>query len=276
MRLQDKVAVVTGGGEGIGRAIARLFAREGARVVIGEIAPESGEAAVAEIEAAGGQALWVPVDVADTAQIDTLLDRALEAQGRVDVMVNNAYGSPDTLSGDGDLLNVTGDSWDRVMLTTLKSVFHASQRAVAEMVQTGGGSVVNMSSINGTHAFGMTAYSTAKGAIIAMTRTASVQYASQGIRMNVICPGTIATPSTLPFMEKVPGLRERTEALYPGGRLGEPEEIANMALFLASDESSFVNGAVFTVDGGITVGPPSFPLIEEMEELDRRQRGEST
>lgn len=273
MRLKDKVAVVTGGGGGIGRAIAGLFAREGARVVIGEISPARGKAVVAEIEAAGGQALWVPVDVADGTQIDGLFDRALEAHGRLDVMVNNAYGSPDTLSGDGNLLDVADETWDRVMLTTLKSVFRGTRRAVAEMLKTGGGSVVNMSSVNGTHAFGMTSYSSAKGAIIALTRSASVQYASQGIRMNVICPGTIATGSTLPFMERVPGLRERVEALYPGGRIGQPEEIANMALFLASDESSFANGAVFTVDGGLTVGPASFDLVEEMVEVDAKQRG---
>jgi len=268
MRLEDKVVVVTGGGGGIGRAICQGCAREGARVAIGEIVPEAGQAVVDEIEAAGGQALSVPVDVADTAQIDGLFDRALAAYGRIDVMVNNAYGSPESLSGDGDLLSVPGDAWDRVMQTTLKSVFHASQRAVAEMVKTGGGSVVNMSSVNGTHAFGMVAYSSAKGAIIAMTRCASVQYASQGVRMNVICPGTIATASTVPFMEQVPGLREKTEAMYPCKRLGTPEEVANVALFLASDESSFVNGAVFTVDGGVTVGPPSFALVDEMEKVD--------
>jgi len=274
MRLKDKVAVVTGGGGGIGRAIARLFAREGARLVIGEISPERGEDVVAEIRAGGGQALLVPVDVADMAHIDRLFDHALEAHGRLDVMVNNAYGSPATLSGDGNLLDVAEETWDRVMLTTLKSVFRGTQRAVAEMLKTGGGSVVNMSSVNGTHAFGMTSYSSAKGAIIALTRSASVQYARQGIRMNVICPGTIATGSTLPFLEQVPGLRQKVEALYPGGRIGQPEEIASVALFLASDESSFVNGAVFTVDGGLTVGPAHFDLVEEMAMLDRRQKGE--
>lgn len=274
MRLEDKVAVVTGGGGGIGRAIARLFAREGARVVIGEISPERGEEAVAEIEAVGGRALLVPMDVSDMAQIDRLFDRTVEAHGRLDVMVNNAYGSRATLSGDGNLLDVAEETWDRIMLTTLKSVFRATQRAVAEMLKTGGGSVVNMSSVNGTHAFGMTGYSSAKGAIIAMTRSASVQYARQGIRMNVICPGTIATLSTLPFMEQSPGLREKVEALYPVGRIGQPEEIANMALFLASEESSFVNGAVFTVDGGLTVGPASFSLVEEMVEVDHQQKGE--
>ena len=271
MRLKDKVVVVTGGGAGIGRAIVTRFATEGARVAGGEIDAARGEAVVAEVEAAGGRALLVPTDVAEGDQIERLFDRAVTTFGRVDAVVNNAYGSPATLEGDGNLLDVEEETWDRVMRTALKSVFRATRRGVREMLQTGGGSIVNMSSVNGTHAFGMAAYSSAKGAIIALTRCACVQYARQGVRMNVICPGTIATASTLPFMERAPGLRQKVEALYPVGRIGEPEDVASMALFLASDESSFVNGAVFTVDGGLTVGPVHFGLVEEMAAPERRQ-----
>lgn len=265
MRLAGKVAVVTGAGSGIGRAIALSFAREGARVVVGEISPEAGTSTVAHIEGEGGQALFVPTDVSDMRQIDGLFDRTLEAYGRVDVLVNNAYGSSTgTLGGDGDLLEVDEETWDRVMGTTLKSVFWSTRRGVAEMVKTGGGSIVNMSSVNGIFAYGLVSYSTAKGGIVALTRCASLQYAKQGIRMNVVCPGTVATGSTNPLFDQVPGLREKMDALYPRGALGQPEEVASMALYLASDESSFVNGAVLVVDGGLTVGATEFSFVDEM------------
>ena len=269
MRLEGKVAVVTGAGSGIGQAIALSFAQEGARVVVGEISPEAGQSTVTRIESEGGQALFVPTDVSDMRQIDGLFDRTLTAYGRVDVLVNNAYGSATgTLAGDGNLLEVAEETWDRVMGTTLKSVFWATRRGVAEMVRTGGGSIVNMSSVNGIFAYGLVAYSTAKGGIVALTRCASVQYAKQGIRMNVICPGTVATGSTMPLFERIPGLREQMDAMYPRGTLGQPEEVASMALYLASDESSFVNGAVFVIDGGLTVGPTEFSFVDEMRSQD--------
>jgi len=275
MRLEGKVAVVTGAGSGIGEAIALSFAREGARVVVGEISPEAGQRTVSCIESEGGQALFVPTDVSDLRQIDGLFDRTLETYGRVDVLVNNAYGSPTgTLGGDGDLLEVDEETWDRVMGTTLKSVFWATRRGVAEMVRTGGGSIVNMSSVNGIFAYGLVSYSTAKGGIVALTRCASVQYAKQGVRMNVICPGTVVTGSTTPLFEQVPGLREKMDAMYPRGTMGQPEEVASMALFLAADESAFVNGAVFVVDGGLTVGPTEFSFVDEMRSRDP-SRGEA-
>jgi len=269
MRLQDKVAVVTGAGAGIGEAIALALAREGARVVVGEISEEAGRSVVGRIESAGGQALFVPTDVSRTSEIDRLFDRALETFDRVDVLVNNAYGSADvTLKGDGDLLDVDEDTWDRVMGTALRSVFYATKRGVGEMVKTGGGSVVNLSSVNGLFAYGLVAYSTAKGGIIALTRSASVQYARRGIRMNVICPGTVESATTLAYLDTVPGLRERTDALYPRGSIGKPEEVASMVVYLASDDASFVNGAVFVVDGGLTVGPARFGLAEEVAKRD--------
>lgn len=266
MRLQDKVAVITGAGAGIGRATALLFAREGARVVVGEISEERGRATVAEIEAAGGRALHVPVDVARTDQLDAMFDRTLATFGRVDVLVNNAYGPFELTRHDGDLLDVAVELWDQVMATTLRSVFYATQRAVREMLTTGGGSIVNLSSVNGLFAYGLVGYSTAKGAIIAFTRSACLRYASRGIRMNVICPGTVATASTAPMLADQE-IRRRTDALYARGSIGRPEEIAATALYLASDESSFTNGAVLVVDGGLTVGPLEFGLAKRLSEV---------
>jgi len=266
MRLKDRIAIVTGAGAGIGRAISLLFAREGAAVAVGEIDPERGQGVAAEIEAQGGRALCVPTDISVMAQIDALFDRTIETFGRVDILVNNAYGSQTTLEGDGDLLEVDEETWDRIMGTTLKSVYYATRRGVREMLGSGGGSIVNLSSVNGIFAFGMAGYSSAKGGVIALTRTASVQYADRGIRMNVICPGTVETESTRPYFEAHPEMRRETDALYPRGSMGQPEEIASAALFLASDESSFVNGAVLVIDGGLTVGPREFGLVEKIKE----------
>jgi NAD(P)-dependent dehydrogenase (short-subunit alcohol dehydrogenase family) len=145
-------------------------------------------------------------------------------------------------------------------------VFYATQRAVREMLVTGGGSIVNLSSVNGLFAYGLMAYSTAKGGIIAFTRSACLRYAKRGIRMNVICPGTVATASTEPMLVDQE-VRRRTDALYPRGSIGQPEEIAAAALYLASDESSFTNGAVLVVDGGLTVGPVEFGLVKKLGEV---------
>jgi NAD(P)-dependent dehydrogenase (short-subunit alcohol dehydrogenase family) len=259
MRLEDKIAVVTGAGAGIGRATALLFAREGATVVAAELLEDRGRAVAGEIEALGGRALFAPVDIADPGQIDALFDRAIEVFGRVDVLVNNAYGPAALIGRDGDLLEVEEDVWDLTMGTTLKSVYCAMRRGVREMLKTGGGSIVNLSSVNGLHAYGKVAYSAAKGAIIALTRSACLRYAGQGIRMNVICPGTVETASTQPLLDD-PAIRRQVETLYARGSVGRAEEIAAAALFLASDESSFVNGAVLVVDGGLTVGPVEFGM----------------
>lgn len=267
MRLSGKVAIVTGGGGGIGRATARLFAAEGASVVVGEIDPARGNAVINEIQAAGGQALFVPTDIANPGQLDRLFDLAVAEYGGVDVLVNNAYGPFDLTRRDGQLLEVTDDLWDTVMQTTLRSVFYAMRRGVREMLGRGGGSIVNMSSVNGLFAYGEVAYSTAKGGIIALTRAACLRYADKGVRMNVIAPGTVETESTRPMLADA-ATRRRTESMYARGSVGRPEEIAATALFLASDESSFINGAVLVADGGLTVGPVEFSLSAQLDKLE--------
>ena len=225
------------------------------------------KAVVKEIEDQGGRALFAPVDIADTTQIDALFDQTIETFGRLDVLVNNAYGPSALGKGDGKLLDVDEESWDLVMRTTLKSVYYAMRRGVREMLKSGGGSIVNMSSVNGLFAYGEVAYSTAKGGIIALTRSACLQYADRGIRMNAICPGTVETASTTPLLQE-PEVRRQVESMYARGSIGRPEEIAATALFLASDESSFVNGSVIVVDGGLTVGPTEFGLADKLDEKE--------
>jgi len=267
MRLKDKVVVITGAGAGIGRGTALACAREGAKVVVGDIREDWGEETVALIREEGGTGLFVPVDVGMKEAVERMFDRTVEEFGRVDVLVNNAYGT--TLHDDGDLLDVGEDAWDRIIKAVLKSVYLCSRRAVQEMLRTGGGSVINLSSVNALMGLGVIAYSAAKGGVIAFTRAAAVQYARHGIRFNVVCPGTVESATTKPYMDRFPEARAAVEEMYPVGRIGRPEDIAPLIVYLASDESSFVTGSVFVIDGGLTSG-----MRFELSEVAKRMRKE--
>jgi NAD(P)-dependent dehydrogenase (short-subunit alcohol dehydrogenase family) len=249
-RLDGKVAVITGAGSGIGRVAASLFAAEGAQVVVADVAGEQADAAVTDIEAAGGTATAVTVDVSDEEQVGTMIDRAVAAYGGVHVLFNNAGIFPDD---DGGILDTPPSTWQKVMDVNLKGVWLGCRAAVPAMLDSGGGSIVNVASFVALvgAATAQMAYTASKGGVLAMTRELAVEYARKGIRANSICPGPIETPLLAELLSD-PERRQRRLVHIPIGRFGRPEEIAKAALFLASDDASFVTGSALVVDGGIT------------------------
>ncbi len=246
MRLKDKVAVVTGAAAGIGLACAKRFAAEGAKVVLSDVAVEKGERAAEGIQAAGGDALFVACDVGDKAGVEALIGSAVAAFGRLDCLVANAG-----IVHAADFLDFEEADFDRVIRVNLKGVFLTGQAAARQMVaQGGGGTIVNMSSVNAVMAIpSITPYVVAKGGVNQLTKVMAIALADKGIRVNGIGPGSIATElaqSVLNDPEKRRGALCRT----PLGRFGEPDEVASVAVFLASDDSSYITGQTIYPDGG--------------------------
>ena len=244
MRLKDKVAIVTGAGSGIGREIALLFAREEAIVSVADYVAEKGEETVRQIRQGGGEAIFIKADVSQASDAERMVKQTVEKYGRLDILCNNAG-----ILGDvAPVGEASEDNWDRVIAVNLKSVFLCSRYAVREMVKRGGGVIINSSSTMGLVGLpGNTAYSASKGAIIQFTKTMALEYASSNIRVNCICAGWIDTPMNEILDEPVIRWTVRET---PMGRLGKPEEVAQAALYLATDESSFVTGTALVVDGG--------------------------
>jgi NAD(P)-dependent dehydrogenase (short-subunit alcohol dehydrogenase family) len=250
MRLANKVAIITGGGSGMGRVASLLFASEGAQVTVADIDPRTGEETVAEINRAGGQALFVPVNVADEAQVQRMVAATVERFGAVHVLYNNAGIMP---GDDGAVTDISEQTWDRVLDVNLKSAFFCCKYAIPEMIKAGSGSIINTASF--VAILGCTvpqdAYTASKGGMISLTKSLAVQYAQHGIRANAICPGPIETPLLRMLWTSEEERNKRLNRI-PLGRFGTPEDIVYMALYLASDEASWTTGAVMVADGGIT------------------------
>ncbi|RMH75644.1 MAG: SDR family oxidoreductase [Calditrichaeota bacterium] len=250
MRLSNKVALITGAGSGIGREAALLFAREGARVVVADVNEEMGAETVSRIQAQGGDAAFVKVDVSSAARVKAMIEFAESTYGRLDILFNNA-GIFD--SRDGSVLDTEEEVWDRVIDVNLKGVFLGCKYGIPALLRAGGGSIINTASFVALMgaAVSQIAYTASKGGVLALTREIAVEFARQNIRANALCPGPVETPLLAELLAD-PARRQRRLVHIPMGRFARASEVASAALFLASDESAYVNGAVFTVDGGIT------------------------
>lgn len=247
-RMEDKVALVTGGSSGIGLATAVAFAREEASVVIADVQVEAGNRASDEIKQAGGQAIFVETDVSKPQQVKDLIYKTVETFGRLDYACNNAGIEGETaLTADCSEAN-----WDRVININLKGVWLSMKYEIPQMLKQGKGAIVNMASVAGLVGFaGLPAYCASKGGIIQLTKTAALEYAPSGIRINAVCPGAIQTPMIDRLESVRPELRGAFKQMHPIGRIGLPEEVAEAVIWLCSDASSFVTGYPLAVDGGL-------------------------
>ena len=250
MRLQDKVALITGAGSGIGREAALLWAAEGAKIVVADVNDEAGQAVAAEIAAAGGAATYVHADVSKGADAEAMVRAAEESFGKLDVLFNNAG----IMHSDDDNAMTTDEAvWDLTMNINLKGVFLGCKYGIPALRRAGGGSIINVASFVALlgAATPQIAYTASKGGVLSMTRELAVIHARENIRVNALCPGPLRTELLMKFLN-TEAKKQRRLVHIPLGRFGEAREIASAALFLASDESSYVTGTTFTVDGGIT------------------------
>jgi NAD(P)-dependent dehydrogenase (short-subunit alcohol dehydrogenase family) len=252
MRLADKVCVITGAGSGMGRVATELFGRQGARVVAVDVTEEIAESAVEAVRAAGGEATAVAADVSDEAAARRMIDHALATYGRVDCLYNNAGIMPEA---DHSVIDTDVATWDKVMAVNVRGVFLGCKYAIPPMIEQGAGSIINIASFVAILGCSVPqdAYTASKGAILSLTRSLAVQFAPSGVRSNSISPGPIETPLLMDWLLKDEAAKKLRLARNPTGRFGKPEEIVNVAVYLASDESRWTNGANFVIDGGITV-----------------------
>ncbi len=282
-RFTGKVVLVTGGGSGIGEATLKAFAQEGAKVVVVDIHEENARKVVRDIQAGGGQASAFRADVADPKDAEAMIKHAVDTFGRLDILHNNA-----TAIEIGRVADLTVEGWNRTIAVNLTATFLGTKFALPVMLKQGGGTIVNTASVSGLSGdYGLSAYNAAKAAVVNFTRTTAIEYARHNIRVNCVCPAVIATPPLLAmFGEREANLahvmmapssaparqmtaeerqqhKKRLENAHPIGRLGKPEEVARVVLFLASDEAPFVTGAAYLVDGGLTAHTGMPPLTGE-------------
>ena len=251
MRLKDKVCIITGAGSGMGRAAALAFAKEGAKVVAAELDVVKGGETAALVAKAGGTALFVRCDVSTEADVAALVAGAVKAYGKVDVLYNNAGIFPEK---DHSVVDTDEAVWDLVYRVNVKGVYLLCKHGIPELVRGGGGSVINVASFVALVGCSVPqdAYTASKGAVLSLTKSLAVQFGPKGVRANAICPGPIETPLLAEWLFKEPAEKAKRLNRIPMGRFGKPEDIVNLALYLASDESAWTNGASLVVDGGIT------------------------
>ncbi len=254
MRLKDKVAIITGSTFGIGRGAAKVFAREGARVVVNGRDTARGEEVLKDLKASGAQAIFVPADVSQSRDVRRLIDETLKAFGRIDVIYNNA-GIWDKKK-DNSVVDIEEDDWDRILAVNLKSVYLTCKYGIPRMIATGGGSIINTASIVALFGIGdRDAYTASKGAVMSLTRCVASKFGHSGIRCNCILPGSVRSGMVGEDQLSNPDIVRDWITICPVPRVGEPEDIANLAVFLASDESSFMTGSCITMDGGYMALP---------------------
>ena len=254
-RLEKKIAFVTGAGSGIGESIARLFAQQGAHVVLADLREDGAQQVAREIQEAGGSARVQSLDVAEESQVKAAIEQVAALEGRLDILVNNAG-----ISHVGSLLETSLEDWERLMRVNARGVFLCAREGVRQMLAQSphGGTIINMASVAAMIGIERRLpYCASKGAVLALTRSIAIDFATQGIRCNAICPGTVQTPFVEGYLARnfaghEDEVRQQLHARQPIGRMGQPDEIAYAALYLASDEAAFVTGSAFVIDGGWT------------------------
>jgi NAD(P)-dependent dehydrogenase (short-subunit alcohol dehydrogenase family) len=251
MRLEDKVCVITGAGSGMGQTAALMFAKEGAKVAVFEISEQAGLQTVERVQAAGGEASLFVCNVADEESVKAAVGQSIERYGNIDVLYNNAGIMP---AEDHSVLDTPVEVWDKVMAVNVRGIFLMCKHVIPEMMKQGKGSIINIASFVAFMGCSVPqdAYTASKGAVVSLTRSLAIQFRPNGIRCNAICPGPIETPLLTEWLVKDEEAKRIRLSRQPSGRFGKPEDIVHCAVYLASEESDWTNGAILQVDGGIT------------------------
>jgi NAD(P)-dependent dehydrogenase (short-subunit alcohol dehydrogenase family) len=249
MKLNKRVALVTGSGSGIGQAIANLFAESGAKTVIADKSFEAAQATSEQLKSKNYESLCLNVDITSKTEVTRMIENVLKKWGQIDILVNNVGGA-----FGNDLLDINEDQWDKDIELNLTATARCIKTVLPHMIKNGRGSVINISSVNGLAAYDLMAYGAAKAGVINLTQNLAVSYGSHGIRFNAVCPGSVHTPVWTERLREFPDTFSDIGEWYPLGRVGKPEDVARAALFFASDDSSWITGQALAVDGGLTAG----------------------